>query len=215
MRCEEYRAALLAGLDTATMRAHAAGCADCRRLTPELVAAAARLGDGSLWEEPAPELEGRIVALVAGATPGSPAAPAPRRRRPGPILAAAVAGVAAIVVTVVAWGGLRSPAPDWEVAITGTDLSPQARGVVRGWNVDSGTRVTFDVSGLDPAPPGFFYEVWFSRDQVHVSAGTFRAIDDAATTVGVARRDYPRIWVTLEPADQDEAPSWTTVLDTG
>jgi hypothetical protein len=214
MTCEEYRVSALEGRDTAAMHEHAAACADCARITPDLRATATVLADRTLWEEPSPELDARVMALIDGSAPhtGDPATPPRRRRAP---IAAAVAVAAAVVVAVIAWSGLAGPAPDWEVAIVGTDLAPDASGSVRGWNVDAGTRVEFDVDGLDPAPPGHFYEIWFSRDRVHLSAGTFLTVDDVTATVGAARRDFPRIWVTLEPADEDESPSRHTVLDTG
>ena len=130
---------------------------------------------------------------------------------------AAVAGVAAVALLVAgSWALLRSPAPDWEVALPGTEHAPEAMGVVRGWNVAGGsTRLTLEVSGLDPAPAGTFYEFWFSEGSRHISSGTFTVADGTEMWVGVARKDFPRLWITLEPIDDDESPSGLTVMDTG
>jgi len=59
------------------------------------------------------------------------------------------------------------------------------------------------------------WELWLTSEAVHVSAGTFTAAGDVELWVGVARRDYPRLWVTLEPVDEDESLSGLNVLDTG
>ena len=71
------------------------------------------------------------------------------------------------------------------------------------------------VNGLDPAPDGYIYEFWLSDGPRYVSAGTFRAGGVVELWVGVSRRDFPRMWVTLEPIDTDAGPSSATVLDTG
>ena len=59
------------------------------------------------------------------------------------------------------------------------------------------------------------WELWLTSEAVHVSAGTFTAAGDVELWVGVARRDYPRPWVTLEPVDEGESLSGLNVLDTG
>ncbi len=125
--------------------------------------------------------------------------------------------VAAAVVAVVAVGAIvatRQAAPDWEVALAGTDAAPGASAIARGWNEPSGTRMELDVSGLDPAPDGFVYELWLSEGPIHVSAGTFRSAEDVQLWVGVRRSDYPRVWITLEPIDDDPGPA-RNILDTG
>jgi hypothetical protein len=71
------------------------------------------------------------------------------------------------------------------------------------------------VDCLKPAPPGFTYEMWLSDGPVHISAGTFRTGGEVKLWAGVPRSDFPRLWVTLEPLDEDSSPSVATVLDTG
>jgi hypothetical protein len=211
MNCDEIRAAYLQGGLSEGELAHLGACPECRRVRDDLDAAAALLRDPALWEEPPADLEDRVVGAVAGAS-----ATGERRRRSRFKL---FTGIAAAVVVVAAVAAAllvtRSPAPDWEVAIAGNELSSGARGTVSGWNTPAGTRVAIDVTGLGPAPAGHIYEMWFSAGSIHLSAGTFRSFDDVELWVGAARADFPRIWVTLEPIDGDESPSGRTVLDTG
>jgi hypothetical protein len=163
------------------------------------------LSDPALWEA-APDLEDLIMAETS--------APEHHRATPWWRLAAAASVVAVAAIGVVAFGALRS-APDWSVALAATDLAPDAVATIDGWNEPSGTRVRLAVDGLPPAPEGFFYELWFSEGPTHISAGSFRETDGVEMWAGVTRAEFPRLWITLEPIDEDEAPSGDTVLDTG
>ena len=96
-----------------------------------------------------------------------------------------------------------------------TDLAPNAVATIDGWNEASGTRVRLNIDGLPAAPQGYFYELWFSEGPLHISAGSFRETDGVEMWAGVTRAEFPRLWITLEPIDEDEAPSGDTVLDTG
>lgn len=179
-----------------------------RRAVEDLLASGGmRLHDPALWEAP-PDLEDRLLA----ATTGSPvAAPTSRLERRW---VAAVASMAAAVVLVVGAIGLAGRSrPDWTIPLTATELAPGAAGTASGWNEASGTRVRLDVEALPQAPRGFFYELWFSSEDVHISGGTFQDPSDVELWVAVARREFPRVWITLEPIDSDEAPSGQTVLD--
>jgi hypothetical protein len=47
-----------------------------------------------------------------------------------------------------------------------------------------------------------------------VSAGTFTSLDEPVELmVGVHRSDYPRLWVTLEPIDEEPYPSSVVLFD--
>jgi Anti-sigma-K factor rskA len=207
MNCQDFRATYLAG-QAGRDHTHVAGCAACRALLKDLDTGRAALADPALWEEPSPELGRQVEALVVAAPP---AGMAPRKRRwQVPVTAAAV------VATVIASAGiLATRRPDWTVEIAGTELAPEAVAIASGWNAPTGTRIVLDIEGLDPAPPGLHYELWFTRDSVHISAGTFTGPGVVELWAGVARSDYPRLWVTLEQADEDSGPSRETVLDTG
>jgi hypothetical protein len=165
--------------------------------------------DLTTWEEPPPELEDQVIALVAGNRARISTLPWRFERWVRPLVAAAV-----VMVAVGLYGVLRTPSPDWEVAMPGTDLAPLATSTIAGWNTESGTRMVVVVEGLDPAPNGYVYEFWLSQGPLHISAGTFAAGGEIELWTGVTRADFPRLWVTLEPLDEDESPSGHTVLDT-
>ncbi|HSF84243.1 MAG TPA: anti-sigma factor [Acidimicrobiia bacterium] len=163
------------------------------------------LDDPALWLEPVAALSHDLVSAQAP--------PPARRRMPrwAPWLAAAAVIVAVLGVTL-----LTVPnQPDWTVELGATEAYPTAAATIDGWNEGSGTRMLLTMEGVDPAPAGFFYEMWMSEGPVHISAGTFSEIADIELRAAVARRDYPRLWVTLEPIDDDESPTRVVVIDTG
>ncbi|MCH6556034.1 MAG: FAD binding domain-containing protein [Chloroflexi bacterium] len=92
-------------------------------------------------------------------------------------------------------------------------LTYEAVAVIAGWNAEAGTRVVLAADGLGAAPDGFTYELWFIGP-TPVSGGTFASADGPVTMfVGVGRREYPRVAVTLEPLDGDPAPSGIFIFD--
>lgn len=212
MNCEEFRAAVVSGAEDEETRLHESSCASCRAQANGLRAAFDSLAKPAVWEEPSPELGGQIEALIRSAS-GESAVSELRTRRPWGAVAAAVAAVLVLFVGSIAL--LRGSSPDWEVALPATDLAPTATGVVQGWNEESGTRMVVSIDGLDPAPSGFVYEFWLSDGPIHISAGTFHSGGEIELWSGVGRTEFPRLWITLEPLDEDESPSGNTVLDTG
>lgn len=210
MNCEQVRASLLAVGPTADTEAHLDECPSCRSRRPAMAIARDTLADPSVWEEPAPELGDRIVSILSkDPTAATWTIPGRQRWR---WLAAAAAAILVVVGVVAMIGADR---PDWEVVMPGTDLAPAATSTVAGWNTDSGTRMRLTIRGLPPAPTGTVYELWLSADALHVSAGTFTSGGDIEVWTGVRRSEFPRLWVTIEPLDEDESPSGRTVLDTG
>lgn len=206
MTCEECRVRLLAGDENEEVQRHLETCSSCRAELPALESNRMLLGDPSLWEEPEPALGDQVVSLISGVNPTVP----------GPRWWQATIAVAALMAVVLGSIALfRSPSPDWEVPIPGTDLAPLAMGTVKGWNTDSGTRMLLEVDGLEEAPEGYFYEFWLSEGPVHISAGTFTTAEEVELWAAVARADFPRLWITLEPIDDDESPTRQSVLDTG
>lgn len=212
MKCEEARAAFLSGEAGRMALEHLAACPDCRSQEEALLQVRTILDDDGFWEPPPSDLEQRVVTLIGGAPEA--AVRTPRRSRWWG-RSTAWLGVAAVVVVVVAWAGLRSPAADWEVTIPGTAEAPLASGVVQGWNEPGGTRLSLDIDGLPPAPSGYVYEFWFTSGPEHISAGTFSAAGTVDLWVGVRRADYPRLWITLEPLDGDADLTGVNVMDTG
>lgn len=160
------------------------------------------LSDRELWEEPV-DLDLEV--------PVTPAVLSSRRRSPW-LIRTGIAAVIGLVVLVAVLVTGREPGPEWEVALIPTEEAPTASAVVAGWSQPGGTRLRLDVRGLDPAPDGHIYELWFSNKDRHISAGTFSQADDLEMWVGVQRSDFPRVWITLEPLDADPGPA-LTVLD--
>jgi hypothetical protein len=212
MNCDEFRSAVLGGGENVATSRHEQSCPACHAQVADLRAAHESLSDSALWEEPPPELAIQVEDLIRNAARG------PRHKRVAPrqswtwvgVAAAIVAAVAAVVITTA-----RDAGPDWDVALPATDLAPNAIASVQGWNEPAGTRMILAVAGLDPAPDGFIYEFWLSDGPIHISAGTFHSPGEIELWSGVTRADFPRLWITLEPIDEDESPSGQTVLDTG
>ena len=209
MNCNDARAAYLSGEATGEHRDHLSTCRLCMSLGDELHQTRGVLDDAALWQRSGAGLEDRVVALISGSAASG------RSRKSGRWRWAVAAGITAAILGGAVVASMREPAPDWELAIPGTAEAAGASGTVLGWNEDRGTRLRFELTGLDPAPEGTVYEVWFSSDTLHVSAGTFRAGGTIDMSTGIARKDFPRIWITVEPIDTDLGPSGRTVLDTG
>jgi hypothetical protein len=211
VNCDEFRSAVLAGEESEAIAHHEQTCPSCRSQAGDLREAHQSLSDEALWEEPSPELAFQVEDLIRNAARGS-RYPTSRERSWGRFVAAAA------VVMILAGAAILASgrnSPDWDVALPATDMAPNAIVSVRGWNEDAGTRMVVSIDGLAPAPAGFVYEFWLSDGPVHISAGTFRSPGEIELWAGVARADFPRLWITLEPIDEDESPSGTTVLDTG
>jgi hypothetical protein len=171
----------------------------------------ALLADPSVWAEPDPGLEDRVVAAIAAeaATKGPVEAPpvtARRSRRPWLV---AVAGVAAaVIIALVAVVSLRS---------TGTsrqhfDVALPA-GSVTFTKFDSGWRIDLDVSDLPRLDGGAFYQAWM-KDAAGtlVPVGSFNEGRDVTLWAGVSPLDYPTFTVTREQADGNQASSGDRVL---
>jgi Anti-sigma-K factor rskA len=204
VRCQDYRAAYLEGnLDGAAL-SHRSTCGGCRAAEPSLDGLRASLADPVFWEEPVPDLEGRVVEAVAGGAEARPRS----RKWLWPGVAAAV-----VVVLLGAWLLVANSGPDWRVELMGVGDTPGATARVDGWATEDGSHMVVEVAGLGPAASGTVYELWLSADRSSVSAGSFRDDGRFEMTVGVSRRDFPRLWVTIEEPGGEPGPSSETVLD--
>ena len=184
------------------VEAHLAVCANCRVRVPAARTLGTYLRDPLMWEEPPAHLGEQVVQAVSGEA-------VVHRRRPRWWFfgAAAVLAVLATFATLVD----RS---DWTLELEAGTTAPEATATVAGWNLDHGTRMVLDISGLGPAEPGTYYELWLTApDGRHVSAGTFRESGRIEVTAGVSRSEFPRLWITHEPAE-DGSSFGATVLDT-
>ena len=205
MNCDEAMQRLaMAGPpgDDAAIDAHLAVCSQCRIRVESAEALGGHLRNPLLWEEPGPELEDRVLAALGSETAVS--------ARHGWRWLGIAASIAVILIAVLSVSGR----PDWKVELEAGPMGPEATAAVLGWNERTGTRMVLDVGGLPELEAGF-YEIWMTApDGAHVSAGSFTASGRVEVSVGVRRADFPRIWVTIEPADGDPLPTPKTVLDT-
>jgi hypothetical protein len=211
MSCARARTLYLSGDAGNEELRHLDSCPACRAERAALDSTGRVLADSAMWEEPSPLLADQLVGMISGGP--APADDAKNRREvPWQLLTAVAAAIVIAVGIVVA---SQPPPPDWEVAMPGTGAAPEATASVKGWNEPGGTRLVLNVTGLPEAPAGSVYELWLTNDEIHVSAGTFRAAGDVDLWVGVSRRDYPRLWVTLEKVDENESLSGINMMDTG
>jgi anti-sigma-K factor RskA len=180
---------------------------------------------------PAPQLA-PPDSLDRPAPPPSPAPVAPtdqpahlapvvplRRGRRFRLLAAAAAVVLVAGLSAVALSATLSgdDSDAREVAISGTDLAPDASATASVEELGSGVAIELDVSGLPPAEPGTYYQAWVKGDEEGelVTIGTFhmRAGDETVELwAGVDLDQYPTLTVTLQQEGAGPASSGQVVL---
>jgi len=219
MNCQDVRAALLAGETSGAISSHLDGCVECRRAVGVIESVRSDLASDSMWDEPPAGLEDSIVAAIAGAEDPRAEEAADLRLKPEKRLSARstalmFGSVAAVIVLVVGVFAVvsRTPAPDWQAAMAGDAASTSATGVVAGWNMGDGTRVVLEAADLGPAPDGFVYQLWFSQASGDVSAGTFTDPSYVELNVGVSRKDFPAVWIALQPVGTDAASAGEALL---
>jgi hypothetical protein len=192
------------------------------------------LADPSLWLDPDPANEARVLDMIQAERP-SPAneasgvVPMRPRRRPvwshaaAGLLGAAAAAIIAVIVTraVVDDGGSdanEAAAVDATVELVGTDLAPGFVGTAEVTNQQSGVLIRLTVPGLPRREGDQFYEGWLrSCDGLRaVPIGTFHDMDRAAGWAGVSVDDYPVLSVTAEqvagPTDPAQGTSGEVVV---
>jgi hypothetical protein len=198
----------------------------------------ALLADETLWAMPAPELEDAIVASITaevaerpGTVPTIPAATAQPTPPTPPTAPATVTSLAehrarrlrvalsaAAAVIVLAVGGVFLATRDREsagtaVSLQPTDLVPDATGTAHVKRFNSGWRIMLDATGLPRLDDGEFYQAWLKNDAgMVVPVGTFNEGSDVVLWAGVTPVDFPKLTVTRERADGDQASSGQVVL---
>lgn len=182
------------------------------------------LAEEATWSEPPPDVADAVLAAIARETlPDTETAGARRRRWPWSA-ALATAAVAAAVLLLGLTGVIGGQDDQLVVAIEGTELEADAVGEATLGRAENGWWIQLDLSGLEAAPAGAYYEGWvWSDDGDGVSIGTFHMRGDAGPVMlwsGVDPTDYPAIWVTLEDEDGDPSASdrivmWGRIPDSG
>lgn len=192
-------------------------------LTPERAEALdALLGAPRVWADTPPGLVEGICAAIgakAESVPVDHGVEADDRRfrhRVVLIGAAVVIALAAVVGSLLGTRDGGQGDPDAvELALSGTDLAPDATAVAELSDRPSGLRIRLDVEGLPPAPAGSFYEAWVRNDDGGISAGTFhlRGGDGSIELwAGVSADDFPTMTVTLEDVAGGPESSGQVVL---
>ena len=136
--------------------------------------------------------------------------PLPRRRRLPLAAAAAVVVLALGALAAVTIGSDESPEGQ-TVALAPTELATDGAVVAEVTELRNGVRIVLDLSGLPPAPDGFFYQAWLVRPEPRnaVSAGTFhlRGGDGSIELwAGVSTGEYTTLSVTLSPESDPTSP---------
>jgi hypothetical protein len=177
------------------------------------------LASGEVWAEPPSDLTDAVVAGVRDARAGSTAVPSqstarPRRRNRMPMLLAA----AAAVLVVVAAAGVvvsRNSGGAEQVALSSTELEPDASGSVSLRETGSGISISLSIADLPAAAPGTFYQAWMKGPKGSVPIGTFHAREgDGPIELwsGVDIADYPTLTVTIQQEGAGPESSGRVVL---
>lgn len=181
----------------------------------ELAALAALLARTEPWDEPPRELEDAVVAAIteeAGpvrpATAGSRAEARARAVWSRSRMLGAAAAIAAVIAGIVLM--TRTSNDGVTFALEGTETEPGASADVVVSATPAGLKILLDTEGLPGAPEGYMYEAWVGDGTIGISAGTFhlRGGDGPIELwAGVTGTQFHRLWITLEPIDDDAVSS--------
>ncbi len=219
--------------EQSALQLHLSGCAECRRVAGEYMAAAARLPLALEPVHPPPELRGRLMRAVYAETTqaaerAARAQPAPWWHRLWDAIPAsrgltALAGAAAVaVIALSSWAVLNrqngAPAPvAVAVALTATAAAPHASAQLtyqRG-----GNEAVLTASGL-PSPGavsagGSVYEVWLIRSDGLAVAAAYLSHNPDGTWSAAVHGDlvaYSAVAATAEPAGGSASPTGAKVI---
>jgi hypothetical protein len=170
------------------------------------------LGDPAAWAEPSHDLEDEVVDAVVHAKPRVAESKRRKRRYALP----AVASVAATILILIGAVALTSGGSnaDFTANLAATQLAPGASGSAAVVHNAAGFRIALDAHGLKPLGPDQYYQGWLKNDAgTLVPIGTFSASDGKVTLwSGVSPKEFPRLTVTIETADNDQTSSGLVVL---
>ncbi len=179
----------------------------------------------AVWADVPAGSEESIVAAIdteraqsdPGGAPATRSAPVrrPSRRHTMARLAAVAAAVIVIAVGVVLVTG-DDAGEGVARTIVGTELAPEASATAVVDELTAGVAIRLDIIGLEPAPPGTYYQGWVRSDDGDlVSVGSFhvRGGDSLVTLwAGVDLDDYPTLTVTLQREGEGTDSSGEVVL---
>jgi anti-sigma-K factor RskA len=201
-----------------SIRAHMLSCDECMAEADELSEAADSL---SLTVDPVAPPLGFTQAVLERAAQERSGAPRPStsRRRWRPLLALSYAAVAVFAVVM---GGIALDArQDAEAnrriatALLGAAQGIELRGEagVAAKVVQGETGAVFVATGLEELPSERTYQLWFMRDGVPVSAGTFDVSDGVAVLrTSRSPEAFDGAAVTVEPSGGSPQPTTEPVI---
>ena len=188
------------------------------------------LSDPSVWAQPDPSLEDRVVAAVtaeaatsetdrsavSAATHGDRRRAVyttharPRRRR---LLVLGGAVAAAIVVVVLAVGGNRGGGTARMTATLAAPPGGGASGTATLTRTSAGWRIELRTEGLPRLDGGRFYEAWMKNSAgTLVAIGTFNQGPTVTLWSGVSPTEFSTITVTAQDVNSGPASSGQRVL---
>jgi hypothetical protein len=188
------------------------------------------LGQPTLWVEPSPDLEHRVIAAVtAAAAKPSPGAalvdqdgaqviPVGRGRRPrwirNTVLAVAASVLLAVGVAIATdTSSHPSRSMQYAASLSGTPLAPGVSGSVTLTQTSSGWRIHLTATGLPRRDNGNYYQGWLKNATgTLIPIGTFNEATDVTLWAGVPPSDYPTITVTKQQANSGPVSSGQKVL---
>jgi Anti-sigma-K factor rskA len=185
------------------------------------------LEDEAAWAEPAPELEDRVVGVIADEARSR--RPLPQRRRglrlgailERPIYAgAAIAALVAVAIVVGVIGNNRNGGGPgatkplrFAMVVSGTALAPDAHGSATLTKTSSGWRINLAATGLPPLSNGRYYQAWVKNAAgILVPVGTFNDAVSVTLWSGVPITQYRTLTVTRQQASGNPASSGQRVL---
>jgi anti-sigma-K factor RskA len=206
--------------EAAAFEAHLAGCPECQRDLEELGSLPAFLERAAPAVDVPPELRARTFAAIEDA-----ARLGPRRRTVE--LRKVVAAVAAVLLVGFGTAVVRETTRPALAVAQVIELTAPAGGTARATATvratSTGGVIEMEVDGLEPPPPGSFFECWLvaaEGDSVdrpnRVSVGTFTVDADGRASVrwdftaDVAK--FPRMGITVEPDDGNPVHTTQRVL---
>jgi anti-sigma-K factor RskA len=221
----------LNGGDEAALEQHLAGCADCRRVAGEYMAAAARLPLALEPVPPPPALRGRLMRAVyaeAAASGRRAAPPKPpswwRRMWAGVPVSrgwtAAAAAAAVAVIGLATWTGVNrqtAPPRSVSVALVATSAAPQAHAQLT--YTSGGSQAVLTATGL-PGPTAVaghsaVYEVWMIGANGVAVAAAYLGQGPDGTWSAVIHEDmgaYTSVAATVEPPGGSPQPTGVKVI---
>jgi hypothetical protein len=189
----------------------------------------ALLADESVWIEPDPALEQRVVTAITDAAavftldPAPARAPVPERsaarrsRRPSfglRRLAASLAPVLAAAVVLVVVLSSGSAPLQFAVTLHGTGRAPGAGGSATLTKTTDGWRIALRAHGLPLRQNGLYYQAWLKNASgILVPVGTFNLANQVTLWAGVApTKGFTTLTITRQQASHNTASTHQVVL---